>query len=74
MSGFLLWVEKLPPNVIFMSGPKLKVLGFFWAPQALMQKGGSFYGHLRQIRRHLYAERPSCGVRSGSLWAQVSPK
>ncbi|KAF8350983.1 hypothetical protein F5887DRAFT_935375 [Amanita rubescens] len=34
--------RELPPNVIFMSGPKLKVPGFFWAPQALLQKGGSF--------------------------------
>ena len=42
MRTFLLRVEKFPPSIILMSMPKLKVPGFFWAPQALMQKGGSF--------------------------------
>ncbi len=41
MRTFLLQVEKLPPNIIFMSAPKLNVPGFSWAPQTLMQKGGS---------------------------------
>jgi hypothetical protein len=41
MRTFLLRVEKLPPNIIFMSVPKLKEPGFSWAPQTLMQKGGS---------------------------------
>ena len=42
MRAFLLRVEKFPRNVIFMIMPKLKVPGFFWAPQTLMQKGASF--------------------------------
>ncbi|EEB93426.1 hypothetical protein MPER_07916 [Moniliophthora perniciosa FA553] len=38
---FLLRVQKLPSDIIFMSVPKLKDAGFRWAPQTLMQKGGS---------------------------------
>ena len=41
MRAFLLQVEKFPPGVIFMFVPKLKVPGFFWAPQTLMQVRGS---------------------------------
>ncbi|KAF8340869.1 hypothetical protein F5887DRAFT_1076816 [Amanita rubescens] len=41
MRTFLLRVDKLPPSIIFMSVPKLKEPGFSWAPQTLMQKGGS---------------------------------
>ncbi|KAJ8080956.1 hypothetical protein PM082_017791 [Marasmius tenuissimus] len=41
MRTFLLRVRNLPPNIILMSAPKLKEPGFHWAPQTLMQKGGS---------------------------------
>ena len=41
MRIFLLRVRELPPNIIFMSVPKLKEPGFRWAPQTLMQRGGS---------------------------------
>uniref|UniRef100_A0A0W0FRS6 Heterokaryon incompatibility domain-containing protein n=1 Tax=Moniliophthora roreri TaxID=221103 RepID=A0A0W0FRS6_MONRR len=41
MKIFLLRVQKLPLNIIFMSVPKLKDPGFCWAPQTLMQKGGT---------------------------------
>ena len=41
MRTFLLRVRNLPPNIIFMSSPKLGEAGFRWAPQTLMQKGGS---------------------------------
>ncbi|KAK7029467.1 hypothetical protein VNI00_014500 [Paramarasmius palmivorus] len=41
MKAFLLRVRKLPPDIIFMSVPKLKDPGFSWAPQTLMQRGAA---------------------------------
>ncbi|KAG7088528.1 hypothetical protein E1B28_012511 [Marasmius oreades] len=41
MRIFLLRVQELPSNIIFMSVPKLDEPGFRWAPRTLMQRGGS---------------------------------
>ncbi|OCH92299.1 hypothetical protein OBBRIDRAFT_460938 [Obba rivulosa] len=42
MMTLLLKLRNLPPNIVFMSGPKLSNDGFGWAPRTLMLRKGGY--------------------------------